>query len=284
MCYSVTWSLIEDMQLDRTLLTRCLEAVLEPLVRFAIRHSVRLHDLIEILKRLLVRCATEELSARGERCNTTRVSLMTGVHRKDVERVQLNLPPPPSNTDLTMRVIGHWQTNRRFTTADGSPRVLTYHEDDSEFAALVSAISREITPPTVLRELERVGAVERSPRGLRLRHASYVPTGDVESGFKVIGHDINDLLRAGGTENTLEDTYPPHLHARTEYNNIYPPALPEIKEWFLREGHHFHRKAREFLSRFDLDVVPRPQFKGRGTRAVVTAFSYIEKPEDTRDS
>lgn len=271
------------MQLDRTLLIRCLEALLEPLVRFSLRHSVRLHDLIEILKRSFVRCAAAELRANGEKCNTTRISLMTGVHRKDVDRVQLNLPPPPSNADLTMRVIGHWQTSRRFTTTDGSPRVLTYQDDDSEFAALVSAISREITPPTVLRELERVGAVERAARGLRLLHASFVPAGDAESGFKVISQDIGDLIEAGGTDNTLRDAYPPHLHARTEYNNIYPPAIPEIQEWILKEGHNFHRKAREFLSRFDLDVTPRPQFKGRGIRAIVTAFSYIEKPEDTRD-
>jgi hypothetical protein len=191
-----------------------------------------------------------------------------------VQRIELKEPPPVSQADFIMRVTGQWQTDARFVTAEGSPRVLTHGGEKQEFESLVKSVSKEINPSTVLAELERVGAIERSSRGIKLVHQSYVPEGDPESGFKIVSRDITDLISAA-SENVLESRTPAHLHARTEFDNIRPEALPEIERWLLKEGHQFHARARDFLGQFDQDVNPVGSFKGKGARAVIGAFSFI---------
>jgi hypothetical protein len=262
------------MALARPLLLTCLGLLLRPVARFCVRHAIRLPDLIEAAKRSLVEAAYDELRSGGGRANSTRVSLMTGVHRRDVNRIEQNGPPATSQSDFIMRILGQWQTDPDFTTSEGKPRVLGVGGERKEFEALVFSVSKEINPSTILAELERVGAIERSPKGIRLIHKSYVPSGDAEAGFRIISKDIDDLVLAG-SENVLDARSPAHLHARTEFDSIRPDAIPEIERWFLKEGHHFHARAREFLGQFDQDVNPVSSFTGKGIRAVVSAFSFI---------
>ena len=69
-------------------LLRALRHALRPLVRLMIAGGVTLPALIEMLKGLLVDVADKEFGLAGKAPTDSRVSLVTGVHRKDVSRLR----------------------------------------------------------------------------------------------------------------------------------------------------------------------------------------------------
>jgi len=181
--------------------------------------------------------------------------------------------------DLISKVIGKWQGDREYVTSRGQPRVLEHGGLESPFSSLVHSVSRDLNPGTVLFELERIGAIQSTARGVRLCIESYVPKGDPVAGFGIGAADVDDLFDSLH-HNVIEERVPPHFHARTSYDNVRPSAIDHLKKWFLKEGHEFHAKVREEVSKYDQDINPDPKFKGKGTRVVFSAFSNIREEEE----
>jgi hypothetical protein len=262
-------------QIDKSALIRALRILLRPLVSFCLRHGLRIQDLIECCKVTFVEMSRDAIVVKGEEATMSRVSVITGLHRRDVKRLLDENPAVKTAVSLTMRVVGQWRTDPAFMTSARKPRVLSFGTEDSEFHNLVASVSRDLNPATVLFELERVGAVERSSRGLRLVVESYVPTGDFEEGFRILAADFTDLSRSV-EQNVIEDPELPHLHARTEYDAVRPENLAEIKRWLIREGHLLHNRTRNYLSQFDQDINPDPEFAGETVRVVLGTFSRVD--------
>lgn len=255
----------------------CLKAVLRPVMRFCLRHSLKLQDILECCKVACLEAAEEEIKQSGEAVSVSRLSIMTGVHRPDVMRLYKSAETPEPKKNIITRIMGQWQSDKKFTTARGTPRTLEIEGKSSEFAKLVHAVSADLNPYTVLFELERQAVVERTSRGLVLKKQAHIPTGDLTEGFQFLSRDANDLIFAV-EENLFGQADPPNLHMNTEYDNVSTRHLPEIRRWFLREGSAFHAKARRFLSQFDKDINKRLADNEPSARVAVCAFSRIENP------
>lgn len=268
--------------IERSLLLRLLTLVLRPAVLFCVRHSIKLQDLIECAKVAFVEAADKEFSQSGLKSNVSRISVMTGVHRRDVMRFQTSGLDPGTERDLVTKIIGHWRSDKRFMTKSGDPRVLSVNGADSDFNKLCESISLDINPGTVLFELQRIQAVIPAKGGIKLIHESYVPKGDAAAGFAILADDYETLLNTVD-ENVLGDQDLPHFHARTSYDNVSPAAVSEIRRWFLREGHEFHKRVRAFLSRFDRDVNPDLSFEGKGVKVVFGSFTHVPRADEKRE-
>ncbi len=200
---------------------------------------------------------------------------MTGVHRKDVDRLEQGLPQDRHEKDLVARVLGSWLSDPRFRTVSGHPRILPIDGEEISFYSLVSSISQDLHPKVVLLELERVAAVERTNRGLKLLARAYVPKGDLFESYAVLAKDLDDLSQAVEL-NTIGLLAVPELHLRTEYDKVRAEAINEIKAALIKEGHLLHAKVREILSRHDQDVNPKLDYKGETVRVVLGTFSLTE--------
>ncbi|RMD86346.1 MAG: hypothetical protein D6808_03595, partial [Candidatus Dadabacteria bacterium] len=180
-----------------------------------------------------------------------------------------------SEGGLASRVIGQWQQNKRFLTKSRRPKVLSIDGDDSEFNKLVRSISQDVHPGTVLFELERIGAVERTKNGVKLVARAYVPKHNPKEGFRLLSEDVSDLMLTIEENIFLRDDNP-NLHAKTEYDNISEEDVPKIRNWILKEGAILHQKARNFISKFDRDLNPKKKkTKGRRMRVVLGSYSRI---------
>ncbi len=263
-------------------------ALVRPLLRFCFRHGVRIGQLFEAIKQSAVQVAREEISASGDKASISRISLMSGVHRKDVTAIVRDTKPPQMNSDVCRRVIGSWRTAKRFTTKNGVPRKLSHKGPDSEFAALVRSVNREVNPYSILYELERVGAITRDGDFAQLLASEYVPIGKLKENFEIVSTDIENLIRAV-EENVLHPSTPPHLHLTTSFDNIVPAALPEIRQWLIEQGALLHRQTRNYLSQFDRDLNPTLDCSGGRARVTLGALSFTElksselsKPQNTK--
>lgn len=252
----------------------CLGNLLRPIVRFCIRRSIPVQFFIELGKTLYLEAAAVEMKSQGEKVNVSRLSVSTGLHRRDVVRLCREDAAPRPTKSLTSRIIGQWEHDSRFTTKAGRPRVLSFEGENSEFRQLVSLVSSDVNPGTLLFELDRIKAVERTKKGLRLCASRHVIVEDPKESFALLEQDAHDLICAV-SENVFSSTETKHLHARTEFDNICPDDLAQIKRWVLKEGSAFHAKIRKYLARFDQDINPRLAKTG-GAKVTVGTFSICE--------
>ena len=146
-----------------------------PLVRLLIAHGVLLPQFVEWLKRLYVEEADARFREHSIRQSDSRVSLLTGVHRKDVRR--LRSPDAVAEAamaeSLPTAVLRRWTGDLRFMSRQGVARALPRRSAGRDgraprgptFEDLVESVSKDIGPRAVLDELQRVGFVDIDERG-----------------------------------------------------------------------------------------------------------------------
>ena len=271
------------MSISKDALIKSSRLLLKPFVRFCMRHSLKLSDLIEVAKAVFVELAEEELNNSNKSVSDSRVSIITGVHRKDVARLRRTSDEIEPGLDLASKVLGKWQNDPKYTTKNGRPRTLDVTGKESEFAELVKSVSHEINPYTVLYELERSGAVERTSRGLRIASRVFIPKGNITQGFKLAADDMDDLVQTV-EENLTQNPKPANLHIKTEYDNVPISAEKEIRKWFYKEGSAFHQRARNYLARFDRDLGNKKNKEVGKLRIAVGSFSRIEELNNEFDA
>lgn len=251
--------------------------VLRPVATFCVRNSVRLQELTELVKIELVHAAESDLERRGAPVNTSKISIMTGVHRPDVQRVREASGKPKESKNVISRVIGQWSHDSRFLRKDRKPKVLQCEGRGSEFEQLLRTVTLDANPYTVLFELERSGAVARTSKGVKLLSGAHLAVMDAKEGFQILSRDLDDLA-ISVEENLLGVNNPPNLHIRTEYDNIHPQHLPEIRKRIVEEGKRFSRRIRELLSSFDRDTNKSLKDDSSArARVVVGTFSRTSK-------
>ena len=247
--------------------------MLRPIVRLSLRYSIHLNDLTEMLKQVLIEISREELIKTGQLVSLSKLSVMTGVHRKDVTRLERSPDQIREGGNLIARVMVQWQHDPRFSTKAKRARILSVEGRDSEFASLVRSVNGEnVSAYSILSEMERLGAVERHRSNVKLMWRDFIVDGDAAAGLSMLACDINDMSQA--VESNI--FYPQkiqNLHLKTDFDNIAPDALPEIRCWLIEEGSLFHRRAREYLSKYDRDLNQNMPKHGVRCKVALGTFS-----------
>ena len=92
-------------------LVQALRRLLQPLVRLLLRRQATYPFLASLLKSIYVELAEREFGIPGKAQTTSRVSLLTGIHRKDVKRLReqpANPDAPPGNVSLGAQLVLRW--------------------------------------------------------------------------------------------------------------------------------------------------------------------------------
>ena len=256
---------------------KSLRRLLTPVIKLCLKKSIGIVEITEVIKSCMVEAAKQEIELKSEKLNASRLSVMTGLQRRDVTRILEEGTEVKESLTLVSRVIGQWENDARFKTKNGLPKNLSCDGKNSEFARLVSAVSKDVHHGTVMFELKRLKLVEVSKAGVRFIRKAESLKSDPEKAFQAIAADISDLIDSASQNiYTQDDT--PNLQARTEYDNVFKEDLPKIKEWLLEQGSDFHRKAREFISKYDKDLNPHIR-KEAGCKVSVSAYSLVKERE-----
>lgn len=259
-----------------------LQMMVTPVIRYCLRNSHSVQDLVRVVKVAFVQLAVEDLEKKHLKVNQSRISVITGLTRSEVSRISQNEETEAGpSVSVLARVIALWQVDKRFTTKGGRPRALSYRGEPNDLRDLVESVSNHIDAGAVLFELERQEIIERSKESIKLVKFIHRIGHNEAKGFELLSNDIDSLLSAV-EQNIRKETDISNLHIRTEYDNIIKEDIPKIKRWLLKEGKAFHRKARAFISKYDRDVNPRahPDSENEmGAQVVLTAFSAVTADE-----
>lgn len=249
---------VNAMPDKKEIVSATVRLLLRPIARLCIRHSLKHQEIVEMFKGVLVQTAREELQLKqGEEQvpSISRISLATGVHRKDVTRLERTALEYRHPENVISKVMAQWQCDPRFTTKAGKPRLLSAHGQESEFAKLVQSVTGgNVNSYSVLFEMERAGILIKKGRNVKLLGRDLVHSQDVQAGLSVMAADANDLV-AAVEKNLFEKPDISHLHLRTEFDKIPVKDIERAREWILQEGSQFHKRVRKFLGSLDLDTI-----------------------------
>ncbi|MBU1365003.1 MAG: hypothetical protein KKE51_14400 [Gammaproteobacteria bacterium] len=198
----------------RSALLAAIHRVLSPIVRVMLAHEITLPMAIEILKRVFVEVAERDFRLENKASTDSRISLLTGVHRKDVKRlrelpdVEANLPPKIS---LSAQVVATWITHPQWLDENGQPRPLSRLARDAgeaSFEALVASVSQDIRPRSVLDEWLRLGVVDiNATDEVVLLSNAFIPREGLEEKLAYYGHNLGDHA-AAAADNVLATNSP----------------------------------------------------------------------------
>ena len=214
-------------------LTSAVRTVLRPLVRLMLARGVTLPLAIELLKRVYVQVALEE-GGTGTTATDSRVSLLTGVHRKDVKRLR-SLPDAgaglPHSVSLGAQLVSVWTTHPHWLDAARQPRPLPRLASaggELSFDALVASVSKDIRARPVLDEWLRLGVVRLNERDeVVLNTAAFIPQAGFDEKLSYLSLNVGDHAMAA-IENTLGRA-DPWFERSVHYRGLTPEAIDRLR-------------------------------------------------------
>lgn len=240
--------------------------LLRPLVRILLRNGISYGAFADLAKWVFVDIAAKEFGVPGRKQSDSRVSVITGLTRKEVARIKgIDTPDDTSaeqQYNRAARVIGGWLRDPRFSNGDGSPAPLPF-EGNAGFSELVKRYSGDMTARSILDELLRVGTVERTEDGtIRLLVSAYVPKGSDAGKIHILGTDVALLI--GTIDHNLHESLgQPRFQRKVAYDNLPAEALPRLRELSNEHAQILLQEIDRYLAQQDRDANPNAQGTGR---------------------
>ncbi|MFY9328978.1 MAG: DUF6502 family protein [Georgfuchsia sp.] len=216
-------------------LVSALRSVLRPLVRLMLSSGITYPFIAELLKGLFVSVARKEFRLDNKEPTDSRVSLLTGVHRKDVRRLRETDPDSdvviPSSISFGAQLVASWVGEPRYLDNEGQPLPLprgATGSKEASFEGLVASHSTDLRARVVLDEWLRLGIVSLDERGrVVLNTEAFVPAEGLEEKLYFFSHNLHDHA-AVATENLLGDREP-RLERSVFYDALSPASIDELE-------------------------------------------------------
>ena len=253
--------------------------LLRPLVRLLIAKGVGLPALTEVLKDVYVDVAAGEFPVKGKKQTDSRISLLTGVHRKDVRRLrqqERKETGAPRTVGLGAQVVARWLASKETTDKNGQPLPLPRQASSvrsPSFDALVASISKDVRPRAVLDEWLRLGVAQVDQDGrVALNRLAFIPEkGFPEKAF-YLGRNIHDHLAAAAHNLLAEGN--PLLERSVHYSDLTPESAEMLAETAEQAG----MQALLAINRVALDLSAKDKGREGATRRINFGLYFFKGP------
>jgi len=248
-----------------------LRRVLRPLIRLMLSHGIRFQTFCDLVKSTYIQVAEEEFRLDNKEQTDSRISLLTGVHRRDVKRLRnesLVVSSLSLQASMSAQLLAMWSGHPEYLDSQGAPLPLprlASKGGERSFEALVQSISKDFRARVVLDEWLRQGiATLDAQDNVHLAADAFVsPQGFEEKAF-YFGQNIHDHLAA--TVHNLSGATPPYLERCVYYDKLTAESVREYERFAksagMRAVHTVNRHAIELQKRDEgkTDAIYRTNF------------------------
>ena len=197
---------------------------------------------IDLLKTLYVEVADQDFTIDDKRQTDSRISLMSGVHRKDVKRLRELQPDVedvmPGNVSLGSQLIALWNANPAYIDAEGLPKPLPRFASDmtgATFEGLVRSLSTDIHPRAVLDEWLRLGVARLdSDNFVHLTTDMFIAQEGFDEKVYYFGHNLHD--HAAAAVSNVNGQRPGFFERCVHYDALSPQSLMAIADFAQKQG------------------------------------------------
>lgn len=269
--------------LKATALKACRHFML-PIARFLLRNGIGYREFAEISKLAFVQVASDDYGLRGRRTNMSRVSVMTGLNRKEIRKLRDRLEAedwePDPALSKPVSVLAKWFTNPRYVGPKGSPKWLPFEtqEHRESFSGLVREVGGDVPPGAMLKELVRAGCVREARPGVwKAVKRQYSPPGVDLFQAQRFGECLHDLAQTIVTNMAHEGPGTRLFEFRAWSDRVGPKDVPALKEVVASRGEVYLESIDDWLEAHASEGESVSQ--GRSLRCGVGVYYFQETDE-----
>ena len=260
--------------------------LLRPLVRILLREGISYKTFVDLVKWVYVDVAMKEFGIEGRKQSISRVSVITGLSRKEVLRVRrLERPDDSASAEKynrAARVIAGWRRDKDFLDAKGRPASLPMTGKGATFAELIRRFSGDVPVRALLDELIRIGAVKKLRNNrIRLLARVYVPEGSDVDKLQILGTDVSYLI-ATIDHNLQHGDRRPVFQRKVFYDNLPDEALPKFRKLSTKKAQRLLELLDRWLAEHDRDI--NTSVEGTGRNRAGLGIYYIEEPYEDENN
>ena len=242
-------------------------SILRPFVRYLIGQGWTYGALAELLKFVYVGEAIRHYGQiSGRPLTDSRISLLSGIHRKEVRRLRLELHADPGRialrhgANVAAQMVAAWSATEAYRDPAGVPRVLPLRaEGMPSFEGLVRLVKADMRPRTILDDLLRAGIVVLDGDNVRLVRSGYVS--DLpDDRVAFLGANVGDHLQSA--VHNMEGTEP-YLEQAVYFEDLPADAMEGIRRDLRAMGTRLLQEAHQRISKSENPEPNRPRRRMR---------------------
>ena len=237
-----------------------LDRLLDPLARLLIARGVLFPAFADRMKRNYLAAAERIVALEGQKVTDSRLSVMTGLQRRDIARLKALDPAPAPPTHLA-RLVALWQTDPAYSTG-GQALTLARSGAEPSFETLARSVRRDIHPRTMLDALEVAGTLSVEDDRVTLLETSYQPLAGSEDQIAYLAANTGDHL-AAATEN-VTGAGDPHFERAAHYGGLTPEQIAELKADYHAAQMDILRSLSQKAARMKRDRTGTARFRAGG--------------------
>jgi hypothetical protein len=219
--------------------------VLAALFRVLLRQGFSYTAFDALARRVYVQVALSEFGIPGKKPSVSRASILSGLTRKEVQRLVEEASDGPARDAAAAaperhnragRVLAAWARERDFIDAAGRPRRLPLQEGAGSFAELVRRFSGDMPVRAVLDELERLGAARRTEDGqIEYLRPMFLGRSSATDKLDLLGTDVADLITTI-EHNVQHGEADPRFQRKVMYRDMPASVVPEFRMLVAAHG------------------------------------------------
>jgi hypothetical protein len=185
---------------QKTVLYSSCRLLLRPIVLLLLKCGMTWKEFSDLSKLVFVEVATEEFGIRGRPTNVSRVSILTGISRKEITRQRGRLATatskPSAKTNDASRLLSGWFQDPHFCDRNGSPLPLPERGAAPSFETLFQRYGGDTPFQTLLKELKAADSIAIDGAGrLTASRRYHMPSALSEENIRLIGTNLFDHAR-----------------------------------------------------------------------------------------
>ncbi len=212
---------------------------MRPLVGAMMRSGLTFPVVADTLRALFIDVAINDILIDPSARTDSRISLLTGVHRKEIKRLRESptvSAAAPEVVTLVSQIVARWVGSAAYTDTDGRPRPLDRGGPSStgaaaDFDSLVTSFTTDVRPRAVLDDLLAHGVVHVDlDDRVQLNTTAFIPPTGGEEQLFYFSRNLHDHVAAAVANISAAGT-PPFLDRSVHYDRLSPDQAKALEEY-----------------------------------------------------